>query len=320
MVTLRKNNRRLSLAIDALRHHDVVAFPTETVYGLGAVALWDDAVTKIFEAKSRPATNPLIVHVPHREMARRIGYFDRPAEALVEAFWPGPLTIVVRVREEAGISEWVTAGLPTVALRSPSHPIAMQILEDLNLPLAAPSANRSGRISATTAADVRAEFGDTVKVVIDGGPCRVGLESTIVDVSHDGSVSLLRPGGQSRESIERVIGRLQDAYPDEEAPRSPGRLSNHYAPNLPLRLDASEPRSEEAYLAFGPSNARSEIATRNLSQSGDLTEAACNLFGMMRALDRSPATRIAVSPIPQYGLGEAINDRLHRAAAPRDRT
>ena len=288
--------------------------PTETVYGLAADAGDGQAVARIFEAKGRPRFNPLIAHVADAEAARRLASFDARAEALIEAFWPGPLTIVAPVHPGAGVSELARAGLDTVALRAPAHPLAQAVLRAFGGPLAAPSANRSGRPSPTTFADAVEETGHAAAVALDGGPCAVGLESTVV-AALDGELRLLRPGGVTRRQIEAAAGPLA---PDSaaDAQRSPGRLAAHYAPDAPLRLDAPAPEPGEAYLAFGPTplDANMGAGVWTLSAAGDLREAAANLFAQLRAADRTRPRAIAVAPIPAHGLGEAINDRLRRAA------
>ena len=292
-----------------------MAFPTETVYGLGAVATNDAAVARIYRAKGRPAHNPLIVHVADLAGARAIGRFDDRAAAVAAAFWPGPLTLVLPRAEGAPLSRLATAGLDTVAVRIPAHAVAQALLEAVLLPLAAPSANPSGLVSPTTAAHVAADLGDAVDLVLDGGPCPVGVESTVLDLSRD-TPRLLRPGGLDRRALERLAGPLAEG--DYAAvPRSPGQLARHYAPRLPLRLDAGEVGAREALLAFGPDPPPGALLTRNLSPTGDTDEAARNLFSMLRELDASGAAGIAVMPIPAHGLGEAVRDRLRRAAAPR---
>jgi len=301
-------------AAAALRRGDLVLLPTETVYGLAADAGDAQAVARIFEAKGRPRFNPLIAHVADAEAARRLAVFDARAEALVEAFWPGPLTIVAPVRPGAGVSELARAGLGTVALRAPAHPLAQAVLRAFGGPLAAPSANRSGRPSPTTFADAVEETGHAAAVALDGGPCAVGLESTVV-AALDGELRLLRPGGVTRRQIEAAAGLLA---PDsaQDAQRSPGRQASHYAPDAPLRLNATAPEPGEAYLAFGPAllDANMGPSVWTLSATGDLREAAANLFAQLRAADRTRPRAIAVAPIPAHGLGEAINDRLRRAA------
>ena len=291
-----------------LRRGDVVAFPTETVYGLGADATNSDAVLKIYETKGRPRFNPLIVHVTDLAMAKRYVEFPPLAERLSQ-FWPGPLTLVLRKRPEAGLSDIVTAGLETVGVRVPNHPLALALIEAAGVPLAAPSANPSGKLSPTTAEQVRRAFGGRVPV-LDGGPCMSGVESTILAVEGE-TVTQLRAGALAREEIERAIGRPVAVAARGTAVASPGMLASHYAPNAALRLDAMAPQPGEAYLAFGAGE-----GTLNLSPGGDLHEAARNLFAMLHELD-GHAARIAVAPIPRHGLGEAINDRLARAAAPR---
>jgi L-threonylcarbamoyladenylate synthase len=296
----------VAAAVEALRAGGLVILPTETVYGLAANAADPLAVARVYEAKGRPSFNPLISHVADLAAAERIAVLDGRARKLAEAFWPGPLTIVAPVREGAAVSDLARAGLDTVAVRVPAHPLARAVLEAFGGPLVAPSANRSGRPSPTTFADAVEETGAAATVALDGGPCPVGLESTVVALLN-GPPRLLRPGAVTREQIEALIGPLAEAEGD--AKRSPGRLSTHYAPNAPVRVDVTKPREGEAYLAFGPSD-----SLFNLSPTGDLREAAANLFAMLRAADRTNPTAIAVAPIPHEGLGEAINDRLRRAA------
>ena len=298
-----------------LRAGRLVAFPTETVYGLGGDAGNDGAVTAIFAAKERPRFNPLIVHVPGVTEAELLAVFDERARALAWRFWPGPLSLVLPRRETSGLSLLASAGLDTVALRVPAHPVAQKLLRATGRPIAAPSANRSGRVSPTTAAHVGAELGNSVALILDAGPTPVGLESTVLDLT--GAVpELLRPGGVTLEELGGAIGPIQIITGTEEAPRSPGRLHTHYAPDLPLRLDAREARPGEALLAFGPRESPAGFAeVLWLSRRGDLAEAAANLFALLRRLDRPDFTGIAVMPIPEAGLGRAINDRLRRAAA-----
>lgn len=262
-------------------------------------------MARVYEAKGRPSFNPLISHVADLAAAERIAVLDDRARKLAEAFWPGPLTIVAPLKDGAAVSDLARAGLDTVALRIPAHPLARELLQAFGGPVVAPSANRSGRPSPTTFADAIEETGSAAAVALDGGPCEIGLESTVVALL-DGPPRLLRPGSVTRQQIEALIGPLADAEAD--AKRSPGRMSLHYAPNAPVRIDA-EAREGEAFLAFGPSD-----SPFNLSASGDLREAAANLFSMLRAADRTNPTVIAVAPIPHEGLGEAINDRLRRAA------
>lgn len=296
-----------------LRAGQLVAFPTETVYGLGADATNADAVLSIYETKGRPRFNPLIVHCANMEMAERLAVFSPLAQRLAAAFWPGPLSIVLPLRPGHGLADVATAGLDTVALRMPDHPLALALLRATDRPLAAPSANPSGKLSPTTAEQVRRGFGERVPV-LDGGPCLSGVESTIIALDGDSLVQL-RAGALAREEIERVIGQPVSLAPEGAAISAPGMLLSHYAPNAHMRLDTS-PQEGEAFLAFGPQAPFAGLM-RNLSESGDLHEAARNLFSMLHELDASGATMIAVSPIPETGLGEAINDRLRRAAAPR---
>lgn len=292
-----------------LRAGEIVAFPTETVYGLGADAASSDAVLKIYETKGRPRFNPLIVHVADLEMAKSLVEMSPLAEKLAR-FWPGPLTLVLPKRKDATLSDLVTAGLDTVGVRVPDHPLALALIRAAGLPLAAPSANRSGKLSPTTAAQVRTAFAGLVPV-LDGGPSQSGVESTILAVDGD-TVTQLRAGALAREEIEALLGQPVALAKAGDAIAAPGMLASHYAPNAKLRLNATSPRPGEAYLGFG-----SGQATLNLSPTGDLREAARNLFSMLHELDASAAA-IAVAPIPHTGLGEAINDRLKRAAAPRD--
>jgi L-threonylcarbamoyladenylate synthase len=291
-----------------LRRGEVVAFPTETVYGLGADATNSDAVLRIYETKGRPRFNPLIVHVTDVAMAKRYVEFSPLAERLAQ-FWPGPLTLVLPKRPEAGLSDIVTAGLETVGVRVPNHPLALELIRAAGVPVAAPSANPSGKLSPTTAAQVTRAFAGRVPV-LDGGPCTAGVESTILAVDGE-TVTQLRAGALPREEIERAIGRAVAVAAEGSAVAAPGMLASHYAPNAALRLNAKAPEDGEVLLGFGASG-----GTLNLSQRGDLHEAARNLFAMLHELD-ARAQRIAVAPIPRTGLGEAINDRLKRAAAPR---
>jgi L-threonylcarbamoyladenylate synthase len=291
---------------------ETVAFPTETVYGLGADARSGMAVARIFEAKGRPRFNPLIVHVADIGMARQIAAFDPRAEKVAAAFWPGPLTLVLPLREAAGISDLVTAGLPTVAVRMPAHPVARALLSAFGGPVAAPSANPSGKVSPTRADHVLAGLSGRIAAVIDGGACDVGVESTILDLS-DGP-ALLRPGGIPAEALEACLGAPLGAGGDAGRPSAPGQLASHYAPAAPMRLGVTRPGPGEFWLGFGPEAASADL---NLSVAGDLREAAANLFHYLREADARARGAIAVSPVPQTGLGRAINDRLRRAAAPR---
>jgi L-threonylcarbamoyladenylate synthase len=295
----------------------LVAFPTETVYGLGGDATNERAVAAIFEAKGRPQFNPLISHVLGPDEAKRLVRWSDTADKLAARFWPGPLTLVLPRAKESPIALLATAGLDTVAVRAPAHPLAQALIRAVGRPLAAPSANRSGTVSPTRAEHVAESLGDRVKMILDGGPCQVGLESTVLDLSTD-APTLLRPGGATREAIEAVIGpiALSDAIPSgNSARKSPGQLESHYAPTRPVRLNASTVVADEGLLAFGPDVPSGALLTLNLSPGGELAEAAANLFAMLRALDRPGIGRIAVMPIPQTGLGLAINDRLRRAAA-----
>lgn len=300
-----------------LRGGGLVAFPTETVYGLGADATNEITVARIFEAKGRPRFNPLIAHCADLETAAMQGSFDDRARALAETFWPGPLTLVVPRRADASVAFLTSAGLDTLALRVPAHPQARALLAATGRPVAAPSANRSGAVSPTTAQHVAESLGDKVDLILDGGPCTIGVESTVVDLTGKVPV-LLRPGGLPVEEIEARIGPLaeRDAS-DASAPHSPGRLPSHYAPDRPLRLNAHEVRKDEALLAFGPDPLPGAQVALNLSATGDLREAAANLFAHLRALDSADVTGIAAMSVPEEGLGRAINDRLCRAAAPR---
>ena len=299
-----------------LRGGELVVFPTETVYGLGGDATSEAAVARIFAAKGRPRFNPLIVHVPGLAEAEPLAVFDERARDAVRRFWPGPLTLVLPRRESGGLSLLASAGLDTVALRAPAHPVAQQLLGAAGVPIAAPSANRSGRVSPTTAAHVAGELGARVALILDGGACPIGLESTILDLT--GPVPmLLRPGGVTLETLQEVFGAIATPAAGEHPPRAPGSLPSHYAPSRPVRLDVREARSGEALLAFGPEAPPGFAAVLWLSRSGDPTEAAANLFASLRQLDRPDFTGIAVMPIPERGLGRAINDRLRRAAAPR---
>lgn len=303
----------LERAAATISRGDLVAFPTETVYGLGADATNGTAVATIFETKGRPRFNPLIVHVQDLHAGEGLATFSTQAKQLAHALWPGALTLIVQQRPNSPLSDLISAGLDTVALRVPSHPIARSLLDRSGLPIAAPSANRSGHVSPTTAEHVEADFADTDLLIIDGGATPMGLESTVVDMTSDVPI-LLRPGAVPRQDIEAVLGfPLSDRHSDD-ALRSPGLLKSHYAPSTKVILDVKEPKPGDAVLAFGPATDTGGDAI-NLSVTGDLKEAAANLFSALRDLDRRGAKRIAVMPIPSDGLGEAINDRLRRAAA-----
>ncbi len=299
----------LSQAAALLRAGDLVAFPTETVYGLGADARNDTAVAGIYAAKGRPSFNPLIAHVPDLQTARRYVTFNDAAERLAAAFWPGALSLVLPLRAEAGISKLVTAGLPTLAIRVPDHPVGQGLLATFDGPVAAPSANPSGRISPTTADHVFAGLDGRIGAVVDGGACGVGLESTILACDPP---TLLRAGGIPAEALEACLGASLAHDLTPQNPQAPGQLASHYAPRGSVRLCVTDPTPEETLLGFGAVD-----APLNLSPSGDLIEAAAHLFDMLHQLDAMGARHIAVSPIPDHGLGAAINDRLRRAAAPR---
>lgn len=303
----------IALAAKLLNEGRLVAFPTETVYGLGADAANDLAVASIFETKGRPQFNPLIAHIADISWVERFAVMSPAAKKLAERFWPGPLTMVMKKTAGSPISHLVSAGLDTVGVRFPVHPDAQKMLAAFGRPVAAPSANISGTVSPTTAEHVAQGLGGKIPLILDGGACAVGVESTILDVSDGDAPALLRAGGVGVEEIESVIGKaLRRPESDPKAPRSPGQLLSHYAPRLPVRLNADRPEEGEAFLAFGPA----ENATLNLSPSGDVKEAAAHLFAYMRRLDDPKYTGIAVMPVPTYGLGLAINDRLKRAAYP----
>ena len=288
----------------------LVAVPTETVYGLAARADDDMAVAAIYRAKGRPDFNPLIVHVPDLAAAGRIADVDDRARLLAERFWPGALTIVLPLRDEAGLAKAVTAGLPTVALRCPAHPVMRALLEECGLPLAAPSANRSGAVSPTSAAHVRASLGDKVQAIVDGGDCKLGLESTIVALRENGQWQMLRPGPVTAGEIATLLGSDAKASLAEPEIEAPGQLASHYSPGKPVRLDAMTAADGEFHVCFGP--VAGHIC---LSSAGDLAEAAARLYAVLHEAAASPLPRIAVAPIPAEGLGLAIRDRLRRAAA-----
>lgn len=311
------SQEEIARAAAALRAGDLVAFPTETVYGLGADATNDRAVAAIFTTKGRPRFNPLIIHVPDFAAAQHYGQFTNTAAQLARTFWPGPLTLVVPQQPDAGISDLVTTGLDTIAIRIPSHPVAQALLAQTVHPVAAPSANRSGRVSATSASHVRTDFEGSDLIVLDAGPTQHGLESTIIDASDDELV-LLRPGAITAEMILAETGlHVGERTKPAARPNAPGQLESHYAPHAQVRLNISEPKPGEALLAFGADVPPHDGPMINLSASGDTTEAAINLFAALRTLDASGCATIAVMPIPETGLGAAINDRLRRAAAPR---
>jgi L-threonylcarbamoyladenylate synthase len=313
-MTRRLDAAEIGEAARLIRAGALVAFPTETVYGLGADATNDLAVAAIFAAKDRPRFNPLIVHVADLDAAEALARFDARARRFAARFWPGPLTLVLARRAGAPVSLLASAGLDTLALRVPAHPLAQQLLRAAATPIAAPSANRSGRVSPTTAAHVASELDGRIAALLDGGAAAVGVESTVLDLTGERPV-LLRPGGVPLEDLAALAGAIDIAGGAEDAPRSPGMLVRHYATTLPLRLEAREARPGEALVAFGPGAPAGAAETVSLSPSGDLVEAAANLFATLRALDRPPFTGIAVMPVPEHGLGRAINDRLRRAAA-----
>ncbi|MBL8835040.1 MAG: threonylcarbamoyl-AMP synthase [Alphaproteobacteria bacterium] len=316
---LKATPHALARSVRQLRRGGLVALPTETVYGLGGDATRRAAVARIYAAKGRPAFNPLIVHVAAVEAARAIARFDARARVLAARFWPGPLTLVLGRRPGSRVPRVVAAGRETLAIRVPAHPVARRLLQAFGRPVVAPSANRSGKVSPTTARHVAIGLAKYVPLILDAGRADVGVESTVVDLSGRVAV-LLRPGAVTREQLEQAIGPIAslDDEAGDSARASPGRLASHYAPTLPLRLGAGAPRDDEAFLAFGPAppgvGADRMI---NLSATGDLVEAAARLFDALRALDRRQFSGIAVAPIPDHGIGAAINDRLRRAAAPR---
>ncbi len=309
-----------AVAARCLAEGGLVAFPTETVYGLGADAAQPPAIARLYEAKGRPSFNPLIAHVADIAAARQIARFDATAIRLAEAFWPGPLTLVLPKTVDCQVAELATAGLDTVAIRVPAHPVAQAILRAFGGAVVAPSANLSGHVSPTTAAHVASDLSGRVDLILDGGAVSVGVESTILACLEE--VVLLRPGGLPRETIERVLGHplqrlAEDTANDDAQPLAPGMLASHYAPRTPVRLNATHVEPDEAVLAFGHAaceGAHAAKAVMNLSETGDLGEAAANLFGYLRILDAKGARTIAVMGVPHHGLGEAINDRLRRAA------
>ncbi len=317
-VKLSDGPRGIRAAVSLLKSGDPVAFPTETVYGLGADACNDRAVAGIFEAKNRPSFNPLIAHVANLEIAETIASFSDSARDLAQAFWPGPLTLVLPRKPDTGLSDLVTAGLDTVAVRIPAHPLAQELLNAFGGPLAAPSANPSGRVSATSADHVLDGLRHRIAAVVDGGQCEVGLESTIVGFDGDISV-LLRPGGLPVEAIAACLGQEMQRFKGGDI-TAPGQMTSHYSPDAGMRINASAPQDDAIWLGFGPD--QTGYRGLNLSVSGDMVEAAANLFSHLRELDALAKTEggksIAVASIPKTGLGLAINDRLQRAAAPKD--
>jgi L-threonylcarbamoyladenylate synthase len=301
-------------AAQALREGKLVAFPTETVYGLGADATNDAAVARVYAAKGRPSFNPLIVHVPDADSGFALGSFSPEARALAAAFWPGPLSLVVPRAPSCPVSLLASSGLDSIAIRVPAHPVALDLLKAVGRPVVAPSANPSGRISPTTAEHVRRHLKDKLAMVLDGGRCQVGVESSVVSFM-EGAPRLLRQGGVPRPEIEKVLGHAIAVESHSARPHAPGQLISHYAPHAELRLNADAPRAGEAYLGFGPLHAHGPWT---LSAKGDLVEAAASLFRLLHEIDATGVEKIAVAPVPHHGLGEAINDRLLRAAAPRE--
>jgi L-threonylcarbamoyladenylate synthase len=296
-------------AVSQVSRGALIGLPTETVYGLAGDATNPRAVAAIFAAKGRPRFNPLIAHVLDFPAAQGHAHFPAAAEALASTFWPGPLTLVLERQAPSPVCELACAGLSTIALRAPDHPIAQAVLRAFDKPLAAPSANRSGHVSPTSAAHVDNDFAGAIGLILDGGACRIGLESSVVAIALDGRATLLRAGATARAAIEAITGPL--AAPGfGDAPASPGMLERHYAPRARVRMNATRIEQGEALLGFGAA----PNATLNLSPSADLIEAAANLYGFLRALDARGVEAIAVNPIPEHGLGEAINDRLTRAA------
>jgi L-threonylcarbamoyladenylate synthase len=321
---LAANEAAVAAAARCLRNGGLVAFPTETVYGLGADATNAAAIARLYQAKGRPAFNPLIAHVGDLQAGQRIARFDAQAILLAQVFWPGPLTLVLPKAPGCAVADLATAGLDTIAVRVPAHPIAREILRAFGGPVVAPSANLSGHVSPTTAVHVLSDLAGRIDLIVDGGAVEVGVESSIVGCFE--APMLLRPGGVPRGEIERVLGRpllqpLDDVDTDSGQPLAPGMLASHYAPRTPVRLNADRLEAGEALLAFGRhaiSGTEAASGVMNLSARGDLNEAAANLFGYLRALDARGARAIAVMPVPHHGLGEAINDRLRRAAMGRE--
>lgn len=304
------DDETLSAAADLLRSGDVVAFPTETVYGLGADATQEDAVAKVFAIKGRPAVNPLIVHVGRPDWVAGLALPDGRFDVLVRTFWPGPLTLVMHRRPDSPVAAAVSANLDTIAVRQPSHPVAAALLSKVKRPLAAPSANPSGHVSPTAAEHVAKDLGDQIPLILDGGPCTAGIESTVLDLTDD-TPRILRPGSIGPEAISDVIGAVLDHAETADSVTSPGQMEKHYAPSLPVTLRAMAGEPGDCFIGFGAM----PDADLNLSPTSDLAEAATNLFAMLRAADDPDRyTGIAVSPIPDAGIGRAINDRLARAA------
>jgi L-threonylcarbamoyladenylate synthase len=317
MVIRQADIETIAIAAELLKSNEVVAFPTETVYGLGGNALSDEAIGKIYKAKNRPSNNPLIVHVANLELALKYGDFNEDAIRLADYFWPGPLTLVVPRKKNSGISSLVTQDVATIAIRVPAHIVALEILAKAGVPIAAPSANISGRISPTTAENVLEELGNKINLIIDGGSCSIGIESTVIDMTTPEPI-ILRPGFVTKEQINEALGR-QSSYNQDTGKilKSPGMLASHYAPSIPIRLNAEEIREGEALLAFGNKLPKGNYVSENLSFNANLNEAARNLYILLRKLDSPKFKSIAVMPVPNEGIGIAINDRLNRAAAPK---
>ena len=318
------NDKSISEAADLIKAGELVVLPTETVYGLGANALDGQAVAKIFAAKNRPQFNPLIIHVSDRRAAEKFVDMNERAQKIADAFWPGPLTLILPRRDDGGVSDLVSAGLETLAVRVPSHKVMQAVIKQSGVPIAAPSANASGEPSATTPKHAAESLGDNVSYILAAGACNVGLESTVLDLSGDVPV-ILRPGAITPEDLELYLGDIEIDFGTHEKPKSPGQLLKHYAPKIPVRLNAVDLEKGEALLAFGSikfmgikggGSAKDlpEEALKNLSEEADLVEAAAHLFSMLRDLDRPEHKAIAVMNIPDIGLGVAINDRLKRAA------
>jgi L-threonylcarbamoyladenylate synthase len=311
-----ESDPEISAAAALIRDGRLVVFPTETVYGIGADATSDSAVAAVFAAKQRPEFNPLIIHIASVDVAPALVEFSDIAARLAEQFWPGALSLILPRRADCPVSLLAGAGLDTLALRVPDHKIAQALLAAAGRPIAAPSANRSGEVSPTRAAHVADSLGSAVELILDGGPCRLGVESTVLDLTGD-IPAILRPGGVSREALEDAIGPVEVSLETGPKPSSPGMLASHYAPRLPLRTGVNEIRKGEALLSFGRHELTGFAEECNLSPNADLGEAAANLFAMMRELDRPEFAGIAAMTVPDQGLGRAINDRLNRAAAPR---
>ncbi len=313
------DDQSIARAATLLREGRLVAFPTETVYGLGADATNGRAVAAIYEAKGRPSFNPLIVHVAETSALDSLIEWNDAARMLASKFWPGPMTLVLSRKKDSPVSLLVSAGLETLAVRIPSNPDALKLLRAVGLPIAAPSANASGKLSPTMPEHVAESLGDSVDLILAGGRSQIGVESTVINLTSPAPM-ILRPGAVTKEQLEAALGRevatFESAGADPDAPPSPGMLASHYAPHLPVRLNATTIDAFEAFLAFGDDRSvKGSGARLNLSPRGDFNEAAANLFAMLRELDKPPQKRIAVAPVPDVGLGAAINDRLRRAAA-----